>query len=159
MASDYFLKLEGVKGESADRAHPDEIEILSFSWGVTQSASATGGGGGAGKAVFQDMHFTTNLSSAGPQIFLKCATGEHIKKATLTVRKSGGDGGREYYKITLEDLLISSYQQGGGAGDDPTDEFSLDFARIQLDYTPPESSDGTTTPVKASYDLKANKKL
>lgn len=89
----FVLELDGIKGESSDSKHKGAIEVESFSWGVSQAsaAAAAGGGGGAGKVVFQDIHFTTRLSSASPQLFLTCATGQHIKKAILFVRKSGGE--------------------------------------------------------------------
>ena len=161
MASDYLLELDGIKGESSDSKHKEAIEIESFSWGVTQpTASSSTGGGGAGKVVFQDIHFTTKLSSASPQLFLTCATGEHIKKAVLFLRKAGGDQ-QEYYKVTLEDILVSSYQQGGSGGDGsvPTDSFSLDFAKIDLDYSPQRQDGSLGGSFKAGYDLKVNKKI
>jgi type VI secretion system secreted protein Hcp len=134
MAVDIFLKVEGIEGESRDRDHKGEIEISSFSWGVTQTGSfGGGGGGGAGKASFQDIHFTSSVSKASPTLAKSCATGQHIKKATLVVRKSGGDvGGDEFYKVQMEDILVSSYQSGGASGDVlPTDQFSLNFAKIE----------------------------
>ena len=90
MAFDAFLKIDGIDGESTDKFHPGEIEISSFSWGVTQTGSiGSGGGGGAGKASFQDLHFSSSISKASPNLMIACATGEHIKEATLTVRKGG----------------------------------------------------------------------
>src|SRR6478609_2866958 len=103
MAFDAFLKLDGIDGESTDDKHKNEIEVLSYSWGLTQSSSGdSGGGGGAGKATFQDLHFVSHLSKASPMLFLKCATGQHIKEGLITVRKAGG-GQLEYLKITLTD--------------------------------------------------------
>ena len=164
-AVDYFLKLDGIDGESTDDKHKNEIEIESFSWGVTQTGShSAGGGGGAGKAVFQDFHFTAKLSKASPILMLSCATGEHIKKAVLTVRKAGSEQ-PEYFKVTLQDLLVSSYSLGGAGGGDtsadvvPTDQFSLNFAKVELDYTPQGGDGSGDGPVKAGYDLKLNKKI
>jgi len=160
MASDYLLELDGIKGESSDSKHKGSIEVESFSWGMTQSGSpATGGGAGAGKVVFQDIHFTTRLSSASPQLFLTSATGEHIKKAVLFVRKAGSEQ-QEYYKVTLEDVLVSSYQQAGSSEDvTPVDSFSLNFAKIELEYTAQRADGSSGGSVKAGYDLKANKKI
>ena len=161
MAVDAFLKLDGIKGESQDSKHKDEIEIESFSWGVTQSGTlAFGGGGGAGKAQFQDFHFTNKVSKASPQLFLKCVTGEHIKIGTLSLRKAGGEGpGIEFYKITLSDVLVSSYQSGGSAGGDiPTDQFSLNFAKVEYSFAT-QKADGTIgETINAGFDLKQNKK-
>src|SRR5436190_7693794 len=131
-ASDYLLEIDGIKGESSDQKHKDTIEIESFSWGVSQTgAHSSGGGGGAGKASFQDLHFTTRVSKASPLLFKRCATGQHIQKATLFVRKAGGQQ-QDYMTITLTDVLVSSYRVGPDEDFDsvPTDQVSLNFAKI-----------------------------
>jgi type VI secretion system secreted protein Hcp len=136
MAFDAFLKIEGIEGESQDRHHKNEIEIQSYSWGLSNTASAVGGGGGAGKAVLQDFHFTTEISKASPKLMLACAKGEHIKEALLTVRKTRGGGGFEFLKIKLNDILVSSHEPGAeGGGELPTDSFSLNFVKIDFLYT------------------------
>jgi type VI secretion system secreted protein Hcp len=161
MAFDAFLKIHDsagnilIKGESTDKGHPDEIEIESFSWGVTQTATAGGGGGGAGgKAVSQDFHFTTGMSKASPSLMLACATGRHFPLATLTCRKAGGNQ-VEFAKIRLSDILVSSYETDGDAGGQapvPTDQFSLNFVKIDFLYTQP--STGET--VESTFDFGAN---
>lgn len=158
---DYFLKIDGIEGESTDDRHKGEIEILSWSWGETNAGTMTrgGGGAGAGKVQMQDFHFVKSMDKASPALFLKCATGEHIKQATLTARKAGGDQ-QEYLKITLTDVLISSYQTGGSSGDVvPTDSFSLNFAKIEFEYKPQNPDGSLGEAVKAGYDLKLNKKV
>jgi type VI secretion system secreted protein Hcp len=160
-AVDYFLEIEGIKGESADHKHKDTIDISSFSWGATNSGShSAGGGGGTGKATFQDLHFTTSVSAASPKLMLACATGEHIKKAVLHVRKAGGEQ-QNYYTVTMSDLLVSSYQSGGHSSGDPkpTDQFSLNFAKIEFEYKPQKPDGSLGSAVKTGYDVKANKKL
>ena len=157
--ADYFLKIEGIEGESADSKHKAEIEIESFSWGESQTgAHSSGGGGGAGKVAMQDFHFVTKINKASPKLFLACAKGEHFKKAVLTCRKAGGEQ-QEYLKWTLTDVLVSSYQSGGSAHGElvPTDQVSLNFAQIDVEYKE-QKPDGTLGgSVKAGYDLKANK--
>jgi type VI secretion system secreted protein Hcp len=157
MASDYLLELDGIKGESKDKLRPGTIEVSSFSWGVTNPGSAIGGsGGGAVKPVFQDLSFVKNEDSTSPLLFLRAATGEHIKKAVLFVRKSGRDQ-EEYMKIELSDILVTSFQQSSGE-DVPVDSVSLNFSKIQFTHTP-QSADGRAgTPVVATYDLKTNTK-
>lgn len=161
MASDYLLKIDGIKGESTDAKHKDEIEIESFSWGATQPGTfSSGGGGGAGKVSFQDLHLTTRVSVASPNLMIACATGQHIKVATLTVRKAGKEQ-QEYYIVKLSDNLVSSYQSGGSEGSNalPVDQFSLNFAKIEFEYKS-QKPDGTLgAPVKGGWDLKANKKV
>lgn len=160
MAVDYFLKIDGIKGESKDDKHKDEIDLLAWSWGESNSgSSAAGGGGGAGKVSMQDFNFVMTCNKATPELMLACAVGKHIKEATLTCRKAGTDQ-QEYLKIKFSDLLVSSYQTGGSAGAEiPTENISLNFSKIEYDYKP-QKPDGTLdAAVKAGYDLKLNKKV
>ncbi len=108
MASDTFARIGDIKGESTDSKHKDEIEVLAWSWGVVQSGSiGHGGGGGAGKASFHDFSFVHTIDKASPLLMKACATGTHIKDATITVRKAG-KGQQEYLVIKLTDVLITS---------------------------------------------------
>ena len=160
-ASDYLLEIDGIKGESSDQKHKDTIEIESFSWGVSQTgARSSGGGGGAGKASFQDLHFTARVSKASPLLFKRCATGQHIKKATLFVRKAGGQQ-QDYMKITLSDVLVSSYKVAPDEDFDsvPTDQVSLSFAKIEYSYQPTLSNGALGAPVQSGWDLKKNVKV
>ena len=160
MAVDFFLKLDGIKGESADAKHKDEIDIESFSWGVTQTASHAGGGGaGAGKASFQDFHFVMRVNVSSPSLMKSCATGQHIKLGTLTCRKAGKDQ-QEFLTIKMTDVIVSSYQTGGSEGGDvPFDQVSLNFAKIEVDFKR-QKADGTLGPgAKFGFDIKSNKAL
>src|SRR5438874_12773374 len=126
-AVDYFLKVDGIEGESQDSKHKNEIDLESFSWGETQSGThAAGGGGGAGKVSMQDFHFVMKVNKASPKVMLACASGQHIPKAILTCRKAGTDQ-QEFLKIEFDDVLVSSYQTGGSGHSDivPTDQCSL----------------------------------
>ena len=156
---DYFLKMDGIDGESQDHKHKGEIDVQSFSWGETQTGThAAGGGGGAGKVSMQDFHFVMNVNKSSPKLMLACANGEHIKKAVLTCRKAGKDQ-QEFYKITLSDVLVSSFQTGGNGHSDivPTDQISLNYAKIEWEYKE-QKSDGTLGgSVKAGFDLKQMK--
>ena len=160
MAYDAFLKLDGIDGEVAASGFEKWIEVFSFSWGATQvGINATGSGGGAGKVSMQDIHFTSSQSKASPLLFLKCCTGEHIPTGMLTLRKAGGDAnsaggaGGVFLQIKLEDVFVSSYSDGGAEqGDDrPQDEVSLNFTKIEMQYTAP---DGTTS--EMGWDVRAN---
>jgi type VI secretion system secreted protein Hcp len=158
MAVDYFLKLEGVEGESADSKHKDEIDIDSWSWGETQTgAHAGGGGGGSGKVSMQDFSFGMRVNKASPKLLLACANGQHIKSALLTCRKAGKDQ-QEYMKVKFTDLLVSSFQTGGNTGAEvPVDRITLNFAKIEYEYYPqkPDGTLGSKIPVH--WDLKQNK--
>jgi type VI secretion system secreted protein Hcp len=155
------LKIDGIDGESQDSKHKGEIELSSWSWGESQSGtSAAGGGGGAGKVHMQDFHFTMGVNKATPKLFLACASGQHIPKAVLTCRKAGTDQ-QEFLLYTFSDLLVSSYQTGGSGGSDviPVEQISFNYAKVEVEYKE-QKADGTLAgPVKAGWDLKANKKV
>jgi type VI secretion system secreted protein Hcp len=158
-AVDFFLKIDGIDGESTDSKHKGEIDLFSWSFGATQSGThATGGGGGAGKVSMQDFHFVMSVNKASPKLMLACASGEHFKKAVLTCRKAGKDQ-QEFYKVTLSDLLVSSYQTGGNQSGEllPTDQISLNFSKIEFEYKE-QKPDGTLGgAVKTGWSLKENK--
>ena len=112
MAIGIFAKIGDIKGESSDARHKDEIEVLSWASGVSQTGSVThGGGGGAGKATFQDFSFTHNIDRASPLLMKSCASGAHIPEATITVRKAG-KGQQEYLIITM--TRCSDHRRGPG---------------------------------------------
>jgi len=152
MAFDAFLKIDGIDGESQDKNHPNEIEIDSFSWGVSNPNTAgSGSGGGTGKASLQDFHFAAQTTKASPNLMLACATGKHIQTVTLTCRKAGGTSQVEFLKIKLQDCLVSSYSLGGSAEGDavvPEDQFSLNFVKIDFLYTVARTGEV----VEASFD-------
>jgi type VI secretion system secreted protein Hcp len=158
-AVDYFLKIDGIEGESADSKHKGEIQLESWSWGEHQTGThAAGGGGGAGKVSMQDFHFVMTVNKSSPKLMQACATGEHIKKAVLTCRKAGKDQ-QEFLQITMAELLVASYQTGGSGHSDivPQDQVSLNFTKIEFDYKE-QKADGTLGgKVHGGYDLKAQK--
>ena len=156
MAVDVFLKLGDIKGESKDSKHVGEIDVLSWSWGVSQTGSmSAGGGGGAGKANFSDLNIMHALDKASPVLMSKCATGEHIKEATLVSRKAG-KGQQEYLIVKLNDILITSVQPSGSS-EHPMESVSMQFAKVDLEYKP-QKEDGTLDAgLHFKYDIKANK--
>ena len=160
MAQDYFLKIAGVDGESADAQHKAEIVVESFGWGETVSVVTGGGGGGAaaGKVQPQMFSFAKKMDKSSPVLMIGCATGQHFKSAILTARKAGGTQ-HEDPKITLEDVLITSYNTGGSSYSEvvPTEQVSLNFARLEMSYKEqkPDGSLGTET--KAKYDFALGK--
>lgn len=160
-SADYFLKIDGVDGESTDDKHKKEIEIESFSFGGTNAASfASGGGGGTGKVALQDIHFVKRIDKASVKLFTAMCTGEHLKSAILIVRKQGKDQ-QEYLKITLSDCLVSSYQNGGsaGAGVVPMDQLALAYSKIEYSYKEQKPDGSLGGEVVGGWDLKTNKKV
>lgn len=161
MAVDYFLKIDGIEGESKDSKHNNEIDLQSWSWGETNMGTAAAGGGmGAGKVSMQDFHFTMHVNKSTPKLVLACAGGQHIPKAVLTCRKAGTEQ-QEFLVITFSDVMVSSYQTGGNAHGDaiPVDQISLNYSKMEYEYKE-QKADGTLGgPIKAGWDLKLNKKV
>ena len=159
-AVDYFLKLDGIDGESTDDKHKDWIEIDSFSWGLGQADvgdASSRAGAAAGKVSIQDFNFSKRIDKSSPILMLSCASGKHMKEGIL-IGMRGGEKPQEYLVIKMTDILISSYQTGGSSGDVlPVDSFSLNFAKIEFTYTPQDERGGAGKPVSASWDVKANK--
>jgi type VI secretion system secreted protein Hcp len=159
MAIDYFLKLDGVKGESKDAKHKDEIQLESFSWGMSQQGSfATGSGGGTGKVSFHDISISKLLDKASATLMLFCANGKHIPSGLVTFRKAG-ENPVEYLKIKLTDILVSSVQLGG-SGEVPHENVSLNFSKVEFEYQA-QGKDGKPDggPDTMGWDVKANKKV
>ena len=157
MAVDMYLRLDGIKGEAQDSKHKGEIDILSWSWGVQQSGTMhQGGGGGSGKASFHDLTVTKYVDKSTPLLFTACATGEHISKGNLVVRKAGKVQ-HEYIKIELTDCLISSISTGGSGGEDRlTESISINFGHVTVDYLPQKADGSLEGTVTFKYNIAQN---
>lgn len=156
-ASDYFLKLDGIDGESAAGGHKGEIEVLSWSWGMSNSGSMShGGGGGAGKASFQDLSITKQYDKSSPKLAEACATGQHIKEAKLMTTRRDRPG---YLLYTLHDVTCTSVAVSAANGADmPMESISFNYAKIEMTYKPADAR-GTTEPIHFGWDLGTNKKI
>jgi type VI secretion system secreted protein Hcp len=158
MASDMFIKLDDIKGESVDDKHKGEIDVLSWAWGVSQTGSSHGGGGsGAGKAAVQDLSFTKAVDKSSPLLFQMCCAGKPITKALLVCRKAGGTP-VEYVKVTMNQAIVSSVTTGGDKGSDLlTETVTLNFASMNYEYVP-QKADGTgDASVAKGWDVAGNK--
>ncbi len=161
MAVDMFIKIGDIKGESQDGAHKDEIDVLAWSWGLSQSASGhSGGGAGAGKVSVQDISLTKYIDKSSPNLMMVCCNGKHYENATLTVRKAG-ENPLEYLVLKLTDCLVTSVSTGGSGGEDKlTENVTLNFAKFHVAYQPQKrdgSKDGGVIELK--WDIVANKKI
>jgi type VI secretion system secreted protein Hcp len=152
-AAEYFLKIDGVDGESADAKHKGEIKLESFSWEESNPGGgvSAGGGAGAGKVQVGDLRCAARTSKASPRLALACASGQHFPSAVLTVRRTAGTK-LEFLRISLDEVVVSSYAVAGST-DPPTDEFALAFARIRVEYTPQAPSGKAGTPVQVGWDV------
>lgn len=161
MAVDMFIKIGDIKGESQDDIHKDEIDVLAWSWGMSQSGTMhMGGGGGGGKVAVQDISLTKYVDKATPVLMMMCSNGKQYPEAKLTVRKAG-ETPLEYVVITMKDVIITSLSTGGSGGEDRlTENISLNFSAVNVDYQPQKpdgSKDGGE--IKYGWDIAANKKL
>ena len=158
MAVDMFLALKGeIKGEAQDAKHKGEIDVLAWSWGLSQSGSFhVGGGGGAGKANFQDISITKWIDSASAILMLYVANGDHFTDAKLTVRKAGKKP-LEYLVIEMQKVMITSVSTGGSGGEDRlTENITLNFAKVEVKYKE-QKPDGSGGPEKVfKWDIAAN---
>ena len=159
MAADMFLKLDGVTGEAQDAKHSGEIEVLAWSWGMSQSGTMhTGTGGGGGKVSIQDLVVTKHIDKSSPVLMLYCSTGKQFKDGLLTVRKAGGDDPLEYLKIKMTEVIVTSYNTGGAGGNDLlTENISLNFGEVDVEYQP-QKQDGSKDggPIKYGWDVPKN---
>ena len=146
-ATDYFLELDGIPGESTDARYPRMIRLNSFSLGVQSVA--------VGKPVFSDVSFSKQLDKSSPLLYLNSASGKHLKQAILHLVARSGTGQFEFYTVKLTDVVITSVSTSGSALSDtlPLESFSLNFTKIEFTYTP-QKPDGTAdVAVKSGWDL------
>jgi len=149
MAADIFAKIGDIKGESLDEKHKDQIELLSWSWGV-----AHGGGTGA-KPMFHDLSFTHKIDSASPLLLQGCATGQRLKEATITRRKAG-EGQEDFLVIKMNDVVITSVMETDG-DESAVEAVSLAFAKVDLEYRPMRADGSLDAAIHFKYDLKVGR--
>jgi len=158
MALDSFLKLGDVKGESVVKGFEDHIQLLAWSWGMSQSGTThIGSGGGAGKVNVQDLSFTHYVDSASPNLIKACCVGTHYDTGKLTMRKAGG-APLDYVIISLTDIIVTSVSSGGSGGEDLLSEnVTLNFAQFKYEYQPQDAKGGKKGgTLTASYNIAKN---
>jgi type VI secretion system secreted protein Hcp len=156
-ALDMFMQAGSIKGESPDKEFKDAMDVLAWSWGMSSSGSThQGGGGGAGKANFQDLSFTKWLDKATPSLMMSLAKGSHIPEVKLTVRKAGKEP-LKYLIITMKNVLVTSLSTGGSGGEDRlTENVTLNFAEVSVEYFEPDEKGGTKTALKFDWNIAEN---
>ena len=156
MAVDYYLKLDGIEGEAVTTGFEKQIQLLSFSWGGSQTTSVAGtGGSGAGKVDLSDLSVMKMYDKASPQLFKSMVSGTHIKTGVLSATKAGG-GGKPFLKISLGELFVTSLQDSASS-EIPTESVSFSYNTIKIEYST-QNDQGILTAVGAvSYDIKTNK--
>jgi type VI secretion system secreted protein Hcp len=156
MAVDYYLKIDGIDGESADDKHKSEIQLLSYSWGGSQTTSVAGtGGSGAGKVDLSHLSIMKYLDKASPKLFKAMCTGQHIASATLTAIKAGADG-KPFLTVTLTELFVSSLQLSASS-EIPSESVSFSYNQIKMEYSTQDEAGNLTVAGSVTYNTKANK--
>ncbi len=160
MASDTFLQIDGIKGESTDKDHKDWIEVLSFNWGVSQMASgsaSSSGGGSTQRADFQDLSIVKELDSSSTLLNKACWGGQHIDKVVLELNRAAGDKRQKYMEYKMENVIISSISIGGGGGGIPTESVTFNYGKITTTYTKQaRKGGGGSGEVPAGWNLEEN---
>lgn len=159
MAVDYYLELEGIKGESQDKDHKDQIEVLSWSWGMTQTGSGHSGTGSAsGRANFQDVSLTKIMDKASVTLQQYCATGKHIPTGKLVCYKASGDNRVKYFVMDMKKVYVSSYSTGGvSEGGLQTENLSLNLGEFKDTYTQQMADGSAGASVDFGYDIAGHK--
>ncbi len=160
MAMDMFIKIGSLKGESRDKTHKEEIDVLAWSWGMSNSGSAhVGGGAGSGKVNVQDLSITKYIDKTTPDLMLAACNGKHFDKATLVVRKAG-ESPLEYLTITMEEVLITNVSTGGSGGEDRlTENVTLNFAKVNVDYKEQTATGGVGATPAMGWNIAENVKV
>jgi type VI secretion system secreted protein Hcp len=155
--SDMYLKITDIVGESESTGFEKQMQIASWSFGASNSGSAgLGTGLGTGKVSLSDFNFMIENGSASVQLFLACCKGDHKNEAILSCRKTGGDGNPyTYYKVTFNDLVISSFQTGASQGGGlPMESISFNFTKITHEYFQQKKDGSVALTNTTSYDTK-----
>ena len=159
MAVDMFMEIDGIKGESKDAKHKEAIDVLAWSWGLSNAGSFhSGGGGGAGKVNVQDLSFTKWVDKASADLQLACCNGKHVKGAKLFVRKAG-ENPLEYIIIELTNCLVTAVSTGGSGGEDRlTENVTLNFAKVHFSYKIQDEKGAGKDGGQYTWDVAANVK-
>ena len=160
MSSKIFLKIGDIKGESTDSKHKDEIEVFSWSWGVTNAAPVSpGGGGGAGRASFSDLNFTHRYDRAAPLLWRACAVGQHFTEATLVGTKQG-KGALDYLIVKMSEVMVTSASASDSSGGgEAMESVGVKFSKVDVEYKPQKADGSFDASVRFKYDIKTNKEF
>ena len=156
MSIDTHIKFDGVEGEATHKDHKGEVELLSWSWNVSNASALSGGGSGKGKATPGEMVIMHNYDKASPVLAKKCAQGVHFKEAVITARKSG-EGQKDFIKVTMKEVYITSVAPSASAGGDIVESVSMSYGSIDFAYKPQDDKGGLGGEVKFGWEVKTTK--
>ena len=156
MPEEMFLKLSGIDGESVDAKHKGEIDVLAWSWGLSEEGAPATGGGGAGKVKIQSLSIQKLIDLASPLLLSYSAQGKHISAGTLTTRNPGK--GTEFLFFKMTNVTVTSVSMMASKdATRPAESITLNFAKLDFDYrsSKPDGSVGTEEHFK--WDILAGK--
>jgi len=158
-ATDLFLKIDGIAGESVAAGHQKEIDVVSFSWGfLRKGAPHPGGGAGAAKASIEDFTIVKHVDAASPALVRALLEGRTIKSAVFVLQRAGGaKGGTEMIKITLENVQVTDIKVSGDGAQVPSESVALKFGKLTYDYTPIDAKGGAGPTISVTWDLAKGK--
>lgn len=157
MAMNTHIKFDGIDGESTNKDHKGEVEVLTWNWGASLDAAAAGSGRATGKARLHEFRFVHRYDKASPALFQRVVEGRRLKEVVVTARKSG-EGQKEFLKVTFKDVVVSSVNQTGDLAE-LTEEVTLQPASISIDYRPQDAKGGVGTSVTAEWSARSGSKI
>lgn len=154
MAIDTHIKFDGVDGEATHKDHKNEIQVLSWGWNVSNATNVgAGGGSGKGKAEAGELWFDHTYDKASPILAKKCAQGAHFKEVVLTSRKAG-EGQKDFLKVTMKEVYITSVGITGGGGGEINDAIRMSVGSIDFSYKAQDEKGALTGEVKFGWNVK-----
>ena len=152
MSTDSHIKFDGVEGESTHKDHKGEIDVLSWSWNVSNNTSLAGGGSGKGKANPGDFVFTHTYDKASPVLAKQCASGKHFKTVKLTARKAG-EGQKDFLVVSMKEVFITAVSPSGGHGGEIIENVAFSYKDIEFAYKAQDDKGGLGGAVKFDWDV------
>jgi len=154
MAIDTHIKFDGVDGEATHKDHKGEVQVLAWSWSLSNATAVTAGGGsGKGKAEPGEVSFMHSYDKASPILAKKCAQGAHFKEVIMTSRKAG-EGQKDFLKVTMKEVYITSVQPSGSSGGDISENVTMSYGSIDFAYKAQDEKGALTGEVKFGWNVK-----
>ena len=157
-AVDMFLQLDGVPGESTDSAHASQIEVVAWSWGMSNASTNTGSGQSTGRVKIQELAVVKYVDKASPALMLGCSKGTHYPRAILSMRKAGAQKATDHFMvITLEDVVVTGVSSGGSGGENRfTENATLAFNKVRVDYWEQRPDGGLVQVTPYTWNIATN---
>jgi type VI secretion system secreted protein Hcp len=150
---DYYLKVDGIDGESQDQSHPGEIRVHDFNLAMTNRGNRAGYS--VGRPYFEDFSFSGPIDASYPKLNEACLKNVAVPKAVLTCRKSGKTQ-LDFLKVTFSNAYITNCKVETSEAT-PVMVFTLSFAKIQVDYREQKQEGGLGGAVSAIFNLSSGK--